>query len=470
MRTRFAPSPTGYMHIGNLKAALFGYLLAKSMNGTFILRIEDTDQQRLVDGSVEIIYKTLKTAGIIYDEGPDIGGQYGPYIQSERKSNYLDFAQKLVDDKKAYYCFCTKERLQSLGENAMYDRHCRNLPDEQIAQNLANNLPYTIRQIIPEGKTTFTDENFGEITVENKEMEDQILIKSDLMPTYNFANVIDDNLMGITHVLRGSEYLVSTPKYNLLYEAFGWQIPKYVHLPLVLNQNGEKMSKRRGDASFEDLLELGYLPSAIVNYIALLGFSPEGNQEIFSMDELIQNFSIKRMSKSPAIFDITKLNWVNSEHIKLLSQQDFYNFAINTINQTITRNDINKTQIANMAQGRISNFADIANIFDFIDEMPSYSLELYEHKKMKTNPSIAKEIISKILPELETYENWSNEGLYQFLTSFATKNEYKNSQVLWSIRTGISGKAATPGGASELLAILGKNDSIKRLQKSKSML
>ena len=465
LRTRFAPSPTGYMHIGNLKAALFGYLLAKNAGGKFILRIEDTDQERIVEGAVDVIYKTLKTAGIYHDEGPDIGGSYGPYVQSERKAGYRQYAEELIAKKHAYYCFCDKARLAGLAEQGIsYDRHCLKLTQEQVDVKLAEGTPHVVRQLIPQGFTTFTDEVFGEITVDNKDIEDQVLIKSDGMPTYNFANVVDDHLMQITHVLRGSEYLTSTPKYNLLYDALGWEIPKYVHLPLVLNEKGEKMSKRKGDFSFEDLLAMGFLPQAIVNYIVLLGFSPPDNREIFSLGELVEVFSVGSMSKSPAIFDMAKLRWVNSEHFKAMDDVIFFKIAKDKISDAVRRADIDRMQLAQMAKTRVSTLSEIPSLFDFIDEMQEYDIELYSHKKMKTDPKIAHEILKELLPKLEAYENsFRNDDIYEFLTAYSEASDRKNSQVLWSIRTAVSGKPATPGGASEIMALLGKAECIKRV-------
>ena len=394
VRTRFAPSPTGYMHIGNLRTALYEFLIAKSQGGSFILRIEDTDQERFVEGATDVIYKTLEMAKITHDEGPDVGGDYGPYIQSERKNDYMKYALELIEKGEAYYCFCTKERLDSLKTEtsheavAKYDRHCLNLSKEEIEENLKNGVPFVIRQKIRDGKTTFHDEVYGDITVDNSELEDQILIKSDGFPTYNFANVIDDHAMNITHVVRGAEYLSSTPKYNLLYEAFGWEIPKYVHLPAVMKDKHNKLSKRNGDASFQDLVAKGYLPDAIVNYIALLGWSPSVNQEIFTMDELIKEFSIKGLSKSPAIFDIEKLTWMNGEYIKKMDFEDFYKWAEPELKAAVKRTDIDLKKVAKYVQTRIGTSKDIIAMVDFIDKLPEYSTELYVHKKMKTTEEI----------------------------------------------------------------------------------
>ncbi|WP_250277765.1 glutamate--tRNA ligase [[Clostridium] colinum] len=467
IRTRFAPSPTGYMHIGNLRTALYEYLIAKSENGKFILRIEDTDQERFVEGATDIIYKTLKMAGINHDEGPDVGGEYGPYIQSQRKNNYLDYAKQLVEKGEAYYCFCDKDRLDSLkGEEgiAKYDRHCISLSKEEIEKNLKENIPYVIRQKIKEGKTTFVDEVYGEITVENEEMEDQILIKSDGLPTYNFANVIDDHLMNITHVVRGSEYLSSTPKYNLLYDAFGWDIPTYIHLPPVMKNQTEKLSKRNGDASFQDLIEKGYLPDAIVNYIALLGWSPSTNQEIFTLDELIQNFDVKGLSKSPAIFDIVKLTWVNSEYIKKMDFDKFFEMAEPVLKSVITK-PYNLKKIAEHIKTRIGTINDIIDMVDFIEQLPEYSTELYIHKKMKTDESISLNVLKNILPVFENLQNWDNDSIYNAMMELVAKMEVKNGIVLWPVRTALSGKPSSPCGASEMAEIFGKEETLLRIKK-----
>ncbi len=469
VRTRFAPSPTGYMHIGNLRTALYEYLIARANNGKFILRIEDTDQERYVDGAVDVIYKTLKMAKMSHDEGPDIGGDYGPYIQSERKNNYIDYAKELVEKGEAYYCFCTKERLEKMrsesGETAAkYDRHCLSLSKEEIEENLKNNVPYVIRQKIKDGTTTFVDEVYGTITVDNSDMEDQILIKSDLLPTYNFANVIDDHLMGITHVIRGSEYLSSTPKYNLLYEAFGWDIPTYIHVPPVMKNATEKLSKRNGDASFQDLIEKGYLPEAIVNYIALLGWAPSDNQEIFSMDELIKAFNVKGLSKSPAIFDIAKLTWMNGEYIKKLSFDDFFDMALPILQKAIKRTDIDLKVVAGYIQTRIGTLNEIPEMVDFINQVPEYDNSLYVHKKMKTNEEISLNSLKMVFPVLSSLENWDNDTIYEQLVAIAKENELKNGQILWPVRTALSGKPTSPCGASELAVLLGKEDSLNRLK------
>lgn len=472
IRTRFAPSPTGYMHIGNLRTALYEYLIAKKDNGTFILRIEDTDQGRLVEGATDVIYETLKIAGIVHDEGPDIGGDFGPYIQSERKNGYMDFAKELVDKGEAYHCFCTKERLDSLKENdamAKYDRFCMNLSEEEVENNLNNGVPFVIRQKIKDGQTTFVDEVYGEITVENGEMEDQILIKSDGLPTYNFANVVDDYLMKITHVIRGSEYLSSTPKYNLLYDAFGWDIPTYVHVPAVMKNQTEKLSKRNGDASFQDLMEKGFLPEAIVNYIALLGWSPSDNQEIFTLDELTKVFDIKGLSKSPSIFDIVKLTWLNGEYIKKMDFDKFYEIAEPVLREIISK-DYDMKKIAHHIKSRVGTIYEAEELIGFIEKLPDYDTSLYIHKKMKTNEENSLEVLEKILPLFENLENWDNDSIYNLMMELVSEMEVKNGIVLWPVRTALSGKPSSPCGASEMAEIFGKDETIERIKKGIELL
>lgn len=470
IRTRFAPSPTGYMHIGNLRTALYEFLIAKSQGGKFILRIEDTDRERFVDGAIDIIYDTLKVSGITHDEGPDIGGPYAPYVQSERKNDYLKYALELIEKGEAYYCFCTKERLESLKTEtpeheqvAKYDRHCLSLTKEEIGKNLADGVPYVIRQKIREGSTTFHDEVYGDITVDNSEMEDQILIKSDGYPTYNFANVIDDHIMDITHVVRGAEYLSSTPKYNLLYEAFGWEIPKYIHLPAVMKDQHHKLSKRNGDASFQDLVAKGYLPAAIINYIALLGWSPSVNQEIFTIDELIKIFDIKGISKSPAIFDPIKLTWMNGEYIKKMPFDSFYEMAESKLKNAVKTEGIDLKKLAGYVQTRIGTFEDIAEMVDFVDKLPEYDSSLYVHKKMKTTEEMSLENLKKAVSVLEKVEDWTNEGIYNALLGLIGELGIKNGQMLWPIRTALSGKPTSPCGASELAELLGKDETIRRI-------
>ncbi len=474
IRTRFAPSPTGYMHIGNLRTALYEYFIAKHDGGRFILRIEDTDKERYVEGAVDVIYKTLEMAGIKHDEGPDVGGEYGPYIQSERKNNYMKYALELIEKGEAYYCFCTKERLDSLRSEGdigvKYDRHCLNLTNEEIEENLKNGAPFVIRQKIRPGKTSFYDEVYGEVTVNNEDMEDQILIKSDGLPTYNFANVIDDHLMNITHVVRGNEYLSSTPKYNLLYEAFGWDIPKYIHVAPVMKDAHNKLSKRNGDASFQDLVAKGYLPEAIVNYITLLGWAPSENREIFSIDELIKAFDIKGISKSPAIFDPEKLRWMNGEYVKMQDFEEFYKMAEPVLKGCIKTEGIDYRMVANMVKSRVCTVFEIPELVDFIDKLPEYDKSLYAHKKMKTNEENSAGFLKIIIPVIEKAEKWDNDSLYQIMAATAKENGLKNGQILWPVRTALSGKAATPCGASELCVLLGKEETLKRLYKGLEVL
>ena len=471
IRTRFAPSPTGRMHVGNLRTALYAYLIAKHEGGDFVLRIEDTDQERYVEGAVDIIYRTLDATGLIHDEGPDKDGGVGPYVQSMRQEQgiYLEYAKKLIEKGEAYYCFCTPERLESIKQNldgkeiSIYDKHCLGLSKEEVQANLDAGIPYVIRQNNPrEGTTTFDDEIYGEITVDNAELDDMILIKSDGYPTYNFANVVDDHLMGITHVVRGNEYLSSSPKYNRLYEAFGWDVPIYVHCPLITNENHEKLSKRSGHSSYEDLIEQGFLTEAIVNFVALLGWSPEDNQEIFSLDELVKAFDYHHMSKSPAVFDIVKLRWMNGEYIKAMDFDEFYKIAEPIIDKVITR-PIDKVKVANMVKTRIEVFPDIEGHIDFFESVPDYDIEMYRHKKMKTTPESSLSALKELLPILEAHDDYTNDSLYQLLVAFAKEHEVKNGYVLWPIRTALSGKQMTPGGATELLELLGKEESLIRI-------
>ena len=472
VRTRFAPSPTGRMHVGNLRTALYAYLIAKHEDGSFMLRIEDTDQERFVEGALDIIYRTLAKTGLVHDEGPDKDGGYGPYVQSERNAQgiYLKYAKQLIEQGDAYYCFCTKERLESLkssvGEKeiAMYDKHCLHLSKEEIEEKLANGEPYVIRFNMPtEGTTTFQDDIYGAITVPNNELDDLILIKSDGYPTYNFANVVDDHLMEITHVVRGNEYLSSSPKYNRIYEAFGWEIPTYVHCPLITNEEHKKLSKRSGHSSYEDLVEQGFLTEAIVNYVALLGWCPEDNREIFSLEELVKVFDYHHMSKSPAVFDIQKLRWMNGEYMKAMDDDKFYEMALPYLKQVITK-DLDLRKIAGMVKTRIEVLPDIADLVDFFEAVPEYDVAMYTHKKMKTNPEISLEVLEKILPVLEETEDYSNDAMYELLCGFAKENGYKNGQILWPIRTALSGKQMTPAGATEILEVLGKEESIQRIK------
>ena len=472
VRTRFAPSPTGYMHVGNLRTALYAYLLAKKNGGDFVLRIEDTDQERYVEGAVDVIYHTLRQAGLSWDEGPDVGGDYGPYIQSERMHLYREYALQLIESGHAYYCFCNKERLEELKRiqkaSSMapkYDGHCRNLSPEEIQQKLDAKEPYVIRQKLPRtGQTSFRDEVFGDIVFENSELDDQILIKSDGMPTYNFANVVDDHLMKISHVIRGSEYLSSTPKYNLLYQAFDWDLPTYIHCSPVMKNATEKLSKRNGDASFEELAQKGYLPEAIVNYIALLGWSPKGEQEIFSLEELVQEFSTSGISKSPAIFDAKKLKAINGEQIRRLSESDFIKHALPQIRSACKREDLDLSLLTRMLQPRTELFQDIPEQIDFIDQLPDYDNSLYRHKKMKTTEENALQALEAILPVLEKLEEWTEDGIHQVLFALIAQLGLKNGQILWPLRVALSGKQFTPGGGIEICALLGKEESIRRLK------
>ncbi len=476
IRTRFAPSPTGYMHIGNLRTALYEYLIAKSQGGKFILRIEDTDQERYVEGAADIIYNTLKMTGLHHDEGPDVGGAFGPYVQSERMGMYMDYAKELVEKGEAYYCFCTKERLEALkatkGEAfAKYDRHCYHLPQEEVQAKLAAGEPFVIRQKMPdEGTTVFQDMVYGEITVENKELDDQILMKADGFPTYNFANVVDDHLMKITHVVRGSEYLSSTPKYNLLYQAFGWEAPVYVHLPAVMRDAHHKLSKRHGDKSFEDLVKEGYLVEAIVNYIALLGWSPSDNTEIFSLKELEERFDIAGLSKSPAIFDIKKLTWMNGEYLKAMDFEKFYALSQPKLKEALGETSLDCRKIAALLQKRLETLNDIPALVAFFKELPVYGTKLYTHKKMKTNDAIALTSLEAAIPVLKGLADWNETSIHDNLIALVGEMGIKNGQLLWPVRTALSGEPVSPGGAIELADILGKEESISRLEKGISLL
>ena len=472
VRTRYAPSPTGFMHVGNLRTALYEYLIAKSQGGKFVLRIEDTNRERYVDGAVDVIYNTLKIAGLKHDEGPDIGGDYGPYVQSERKNMYLPYAQQLIKEGKAYRCFCTKERLEKLQEDTVgggYDRHCRDLPQEEIDRLLKEGVPYVIRQKMPlEGSTTFKDAVFGEITVENSELQDQILIKTDGYPTYNFANVIDDHTMGITHVVRGSEYLSSTPKYNLLYQAFGWEIPTYVHLPLIMGKNEDgsvsKLSKRHGATGFEDLIKEGYLPQAIINYIALLGWCPKDNREIFTLKELEQAFSIDGISKSPAVFDYDKLSWFNGEYIRAMSPEEFTSVAMPYYRQVFGDKEMPWEKFAEILQKRVVKLTEIPAMLDFFAELPEYDKELFVNKKSKTNLENTPGVLQEAYERLKALPDWDNTSIHDCLINMAQEKELKNGTVMWPVRIAAAGKTVTPGGAVEILDILGREESLRRLE------
>lgn len=471
-RTRFAPSPTGYMHIGNLRTALYEYLIAKRNGGSFILRIEDTDQERYVEGATDVIYKTLKLAGLQHDEGPDIGGSFGPYIQSERKPLYMENAKKLVDLGEAYYCFCSKEELaaskeahEKAGITYKYDRRCLGLGKETVAGKLAAGEPFVIRQKMPDtGSTSFEDVVYGTITVENSALEDQILIKSDGLPTYNFANVVDDHLMEITHVVRGNEYLSSTPKYNLLYKAFGWEIPTYVHVSTIIKPDGRKLSKRSGDPSFEDLLSSGYLVDAVVNFIALLGWSPGSTQEIFSLEELKAVFDIRGISKSPAVFDINKLNWMNGEYLRKMAPEEFHRVALPYLQKAITNRNIPLDKLSALLQPRTEVLDTIPGTVDFIEALPDYDISMFEHKKMKTTRENSLENLKAALKVLVSIVDWTNQNLFEELMGLVQQMEIKNSQILWPVRTAISGKDVTPGGATEIAEILGKEETLRRIR------
>ena len=482
IRTRFAPSPTGFMHVGNLRTALYEYLTARHENGTFVLRIEDTDQERYVEGATDVIYNTLKIAGITHDEGPDVGGDYGPYVQSERKDMYKPYAEQLVKDGKAYYCFCTKERLDELRKNAPegtvvgYDRHCRNLSAEEVEANLKAGIPYVIRQKMPvDGESTYHDLVYGDITIKNDELDDQILIKADGFPTYNFANVIDDHTMGITHVVRGSEYLSSTPKYNALYDAFGWEIPTYIHLPLIngksVDEEGNvtvsKLSKRHGSTGFMDLINEGFLPQAIINYIALLGWCPAGeyeNREIFSMDELIKAFDINGISKSPSVFDYDKLEWMNGEYIKLMESGEFLENAKPFYDELGITSD-NYALLEEILKPRITRFTQITEKLQFLKKYEQFELSLFEHKKSKSTLETSKAILGDVIPLLEQC-NWDRETITNTITGYAAQKEYKNALVMWPVRIAAAGVAVTPGGCAEVLLLLGKDESMRRLNEA----
>ena len=478
VRTRFAPSPTGRMHVGNLRTALYAYLIAKHEGGDFLLRIEDTDQERLVEGAVDIIYRTLEKAGLKHDEGPDKDGGVGPYVQSERQAAgiYLEYARKLIEKGEAYYCFCDKERLESLKtevagkEIVIYDKHCLSLSKEEVEEKLAAGIPYVIRQNNPtEGTTTFQDDIYGAISVDNAELDDMILIKSDGYPTYNFANVVDDHLMGITHVVRGNEYLSSSPKYNRLYEAFGWEVPTYVHCPLITDEEHKKLSKRCGHCSFEDLLEQGFLPETIINFVALLGWSPEEDREIYSLEELVKVFDYRHMSKAPSVFDYTKLKWMNGEYLKAMDFDVFYEMALPYLKEAVTK-DYDLKKIAAMVKTRIEVFPDIPALIDFFEELPEYDTAMYTHKKMKTSAESSLEVLQELLPLLEAQEDYSNDALYALLTDYVAKKGCKNGYVLWPVRTAVSGKQMTPCGATEMMEIVGKEESLKRIRRAIELL
>ncbi|MBU1357028.1 MAG: glutamate--tRNA ligase [Candidatus Edwardsbacteria bacterium] len=473
VRTRFAPSPTGYMHIGNLRTALYAYLIARAMNGKFILRIEDTDQERLVEGSVEVIYNTLRLVGLEHDEGPDIDGPFGPYIQSQRKDIYKEWAEKLIAKGGAYHCFCSKEKLDSLRKEAegketvfKFQDPCRELDPAEAKKRAVTGEPCVVRQKIPRGgSTTFDDMVYGSVTVENDTLEDGILLKSDGLPTYNFANVVDDHLMQISHVIRGSEYLSSAPKYNLIYQALGWEIPAYIHLPLIMKSAGKKLSKREGDASFEDFYHQGYLAEAIVNYIALLGWNSKDDREIFSLDELKKIFNISGLNNSPAIFDPDKLKWMNGEYIRKLTPEQFNQMATPYYQKAIKRTDIDFIKLSKLVQLRTEVLSDIPGIVDFIDTLPEYDVSLYVNKKMKTDQAVSLESLQLALTVLGSLEIWKHETIHDALFGLIETQGLKTGQMLWPIRTALSGKESSPGGAIDLAEVLGKEETLRRISK-----
>ncbi len=474
VRTRFAPSPTGFMHLGGLRTALYAYLYAKNHGGDFILRIEDTDQARFVEGAVELIYSSLKDSGLYYDEGPDIGGNYGPYIQSERKEIYKKYAEELIKRGGAYYCFCSKERLESLTDengNRKYDKHCLSLSKEEVDRRIASGEPYVIRQNIPaEGKSTYHDLIYGDITVDFSELEDNILIKSDGMPTYNFANVIDDHLMGITHVIRGTEYLSSTPKYNLMYDAFGWERPEYIHLPTIMKDATRKLSKRYGDANFDDFVKKGYLKEAIINYVALLGWAPKDNSEKMTLAEMVEKFSLDGISRSPSIFDEVKLKWLNGEYIRALSPEDFYALALPYIEKSAANGKFDLKKVAALMQPRVETLGEIPEKIDPIANFGDYDKELFFNKKNKTDFALAKTLLPELIGFAENTDDFSNDNLYAKLSEKAAELGVKSGALLWIMRIAITGQSVTPGGATEIAALLGKEETVKRLKHSLALL
>ena len=474
VRTRFAPSPTGRMHVGNLRTALYAYLIAKHQGGDFILRIEDTDQERFMEGALDIIYRTLKKTGLAHDEGPDKDGGYGPYVQSERHKQgvYLKYARQLIEQGDAYYCFCTQERLESLRssvsgkEVGIYDKHCLGLSREEVQSRLDAGEPYVIRFNMPtEGTTTFHDDIYGVITVPNEELEDLILIKTDGYPTYNFANVVDDHLMEITHVVRGNEYLSSAPKYNRIYEALGWEVPTYVHCPLITNEDHQKLSKRSGHSSYEDLMEQGFLTEAVVNFVALLGWSPSENREIYSLEELVEAFDYHHISKSPAVFDIVKLKWMNGEYLKAMDEEAFYQMALPWLQKAVSR-QVDFRKLAKMVQTRIEVLPEIPELVDFFQEVLPYEVSMYAHKKMKSTPETSLTVLQEVLPLLEKQEDYSNDALFECLSGYVKERGYKTVYVMWPIRTALSGKQMTPAGATEIMEVIGKEESLLRIRQA----
>ena len=474
VRTRFAPSPTGFMHLGGLRTALYAYLYAKHNGGDFILRIEDTDQQRFVEGAVDLIYSSLRESGLIYDEGPDIGGDYGPYVQSERKEIYKKYAEKLIGLGGAYYCFCSKERLESLTDengNRKYDKHCLHLSKEEVERRLAAGEPYVIRQNIPtEGVSSYEDMIYGTINVDYSELEDNILIKSDGMPTYNFANVIDDHLMGITHVIRGTEYLSSTPKYNLMYDAFGWERPKYIHLPTIMKDATRKLSKRYGDANFDDFVKKGYLKEAIINYVALLGWAPKDNIEKMTLSEMVDLFSLDGISRSPSIFDEVKLRWLNGEYIRELSDEEFCEVARPYLEQSKVNGLYDLKKIAKLLHGRTEVLGEIPEKIDWLASMEKYDLSLFDNKKNKTNAAVAKELLPRIRKYAEEVPSFDNDSLYEYISGKCAEEGIKAGAIFWVMRIAITGQGVTPGGATEMASLLGREETLKRIDFSLSLL
>ncbi len=474
VRTRFAPSPTGFMHLGGLRTALYAYLYAKSHNGKFILRIEDTDQQRYVEGAVQVIYDSLKGSGLYYDEGPDIGGDYGPYVQSERKAIYAEYAKKLIDLGGAYYCFCSKERLESLTDangNRKYDKHCLHLPKEEVERRIAAGEPYVIRQNIPtEGTSTYEDLIYGTINIDYSELEDNILIKSDGMPTYNFANVVDDHLMGITHVIRGTEYLSSTPKYNLMYDAFGWKRPVYIHLPPIMKDATRKLSKRYGDANFDDFVNKGYLKEAIINYVALLGWSPKENVEKMNMQDMIRLFSLDGISKSQSIFDEAKLRWLNGEYLRAMTPEEFYEAALPFLQKSAVNGKFDLKRIAALLQQRVETLGEIPEKIDWLAELKDYDLSLFDNKKNKTNAEVAKTLLPQIKEYLLSVDDYGNDALFAGLSAKAADFGVKSGAIFWVLRIAVTGQGVTPGGATEMVSLLGKEETIRRIDHSLALL
>ena len=474
VRTRFAPSPTGFMHLGGMRTALYCYLYAKAHNGKFVLRIEDTDQERFVEGATEVIYSSLKEGGMTYDEGPDVGGNYGPYVQSQRKDIYLKYAKELIEKGGAYYCFCTKERIESLRDengNVRYDKHCLRLSKEEVESRLAAGEPYVIRQNIPEhGVGEYEDAIYGHISVDYSELEDGVLIKSDGMPTYNFANVVDDHLMHITHVIRGTEYLSSTPKYNLMYDAFGWERPVYIHLPPIMKDATRKLSKRYGDANFDDFVSKGYVPEAIINYIALLGWCPKDNSEKMTMSEMIEKFSLDGVSKSPAIFDDAKCRWLNGEYLKAMTDEEFLKVALPFIKKSKAYGKYDDMLLARLMKTRVEILSEIPEKIDFLEEFGEYDPQLFCHKKMKTDESLAKTVLPMIRETLEKLPSFTHDAIHDSLIALATEKGYKNGQILWTARVALTGKDVTPGGAVEMAELLGKDRSLERIDFSLSLL